>query len=235
MPMSAPAVSPRVIPFAGVVAIDGPSGTGKSTVARRLARALRARYLDTGAMYRAAAVGALVRGVDLGDPEAVAVAVAGMTIAISTDAAPAQVLLNGEDVTQVIRTPAATAAVTPVSAIPAVRRQLVARQQELIGRGRIVVEGRDIGSVVWPTADLKVYLTARAEIRASRRAGETAGDVRAVQRDLDRRDLADSTRAVGPLLLAVGAIEVDTSDLDADGVVAQLLELVAGRRPARRG
>ncbi|MHA3704759.1 (d)CMP kinase [Jatrophihabitans sp. YIM 134969] len=213
--------------FRGVVAVDGPSGTGKSTVSRRLARELRARYLDTGAMYRAAAVGALRAGVDLDDPEAVARCVADLQIGISTDAAPAQVVLGEEDVTTAIRTDDATRAVTPVSAVPAVRTQLVAQQRDLIGRGRIVVEGRDIGTVVAPGADVKIFLTADPDVRAARRAGETHADATTVRADLERRDHADSTRATSPLTAADDAVVVDTSDLDADQVVARLLAIVA--------
>lgn len=214
------------LPFRGVVAVDGPSGTGKSTVSRRLARALQARYLDTGAMYRAAAVGVLAAGVDLADAEAVARCVAGLDIGISTDAAPAQVVLGGRDVTLEIRGDAATRAVTPVSAVPAVRAQLVAQQRELIGRGRIVVEGRDIGTVVAPDATVKVFLTADPEVRAARRAGETATDAAVVRADLERRDHADSTRAASPLAAAPDAVVVDTSAMDADQVVARLVEIV---------
>lgn len=213
--------------FRGVVAVDGPSGTGKSTVSRRLARALRARYLDTGAMYRAAAVGVLRAGVDPTDAAAVAEVVAGLEIGISTDAAPAQVVLGEEDVTTAIRTEDATRAVTPVSAVPAVRERLVAQQRELIGRGRIVVEGRDIGTVVAPDAAVKVFLTADPDVRAARRAGETQADTAAVRVDLDRRDRADSTRAASPLATAEGAVVVDTSELDADQVVERLLAIVA--------
>lgn len=225
--MTAQATRTRPVPFTGVVAIDGPSGTGKSTVARRLARRLRARYLDTGAMYRAAAVGVLQAGVNTDDPAAVAECVRGLEIVISTDAAPAQVLLGGQDVTRAIRTATATRTVTPVSAIPAVRELLVARQRQLIGGGRIVVEGRDIGSVVWPAADLKVYLTANADVRARRRAGELAEDPALVQQDLQRRDDADMSRAAGPLLRAVDSVEVDTSELTAEQVLDRLLDLVA--------
>ena len=252
-PTAAPAPPAPARPtatFRGVVAVDGPSGTGKSTVSRRLARALRARYLDTGAMYRAAAVGVLRAGVDPTDAEAVARCVAGLDLHISTDAAPAQVVLGEQDVTTAIRTDETTRAVTPVSAVPAVREQLVAQQRALIGRGRIVVEGRDIGTVVAPAADVKIYLTADADIRAARRAGETSGDattVRAARRagetaadagavraDLERRDHADSTRATSPLVTADDAVVVDTSDLDADAVVDRLLAIVAAATaPAR--
>jgi cytidylate kinase len=159
-------------PFPGVVALDGPSGTGKSTVARRLATRLHARYLDTGAMYRAATVAALRDGVDLADPVAVSAAVERASIDISTDPEKVSIRLDGEPVDQQIRSAEVTAAVSAVSAVPAVRAAVVAQQRELIGDGGIVVEGRDIGSVVWPMARPKVFLTASAEIRARRRAAE---------------------------------------------------------------
>ncbi|MGH4024281.1 MAG: (d)CMP kinase, partial [Pseudonocardiaceae bacterium] len=161
----------------GVVAVDGPSGTGKSTVARRLAAALRARYLDTGAMYRAAALGVLRAGADPTDPCAVDHLVARLRIEVGTDPDTPTVLLDGADVAKEIRGPVVTTAVSPVSATPEVRSLLVAAQRGIIheaiaaGCG-IVVEGRDIGTVVWPDAPLKVFLTAAAAERAARRAAQ---------------------------------------------------------------
>jgi cytidylate kinase len=160
--------------FAGVVALDGPSGTGKSTVARRLAARLGARYLDTGAMYRAATVATLRSGVDLGDPVAVTRVVEGAKIVISTDPEHVSITLDGEPVDDDIRSADTTAAVSAVSAVPAVRALLVDAQRELIADGGIVVEGRDIGSVVWPTARPKVYLTASPEARAQRPTSSAA-------------------------------------------------------------
>lgn len=216
-------------PFGGVVALDGPSGTGKSTVARRLAARLGARYLDTGAMYRAATVAVLRAGADLGDPVAITMVVEAAKIVISTDPQSVSITLDGEPVDTEIRSGQTTAAVSAVSAVPAVRAQLVDAQRELIADGGIVVEGRDIGSVVWPTARPKVYLTASAETRAQRRAGELGGDVTAVAQDIDRRDRLDSNRAASPLTQAADAIELDTTDLDIDGVVTKLLELAQER------
>ena len=211
--------------FAGVVALDGPSGTGKSTVARRLATELGARYLDTGAMYRAATVAALREGIDLGDGVAVTGVVEAAKIEISTDPAHVSIRLDGEPVDAEIRSAATTAAVSAVSAVPAVRAMLVDQQRELIADGGIVVEGRDIGSVVWPTARPKVYLTASPLARAQRRAGELDGDVEAVAADIARRDELDSNRAASPLVQAADAIELDTTELDIDEVVARLVEL----------
>jgi CMP/dCMP kinase len=213
--------------FTGVVALDGPSGTGKSTVARRLATRLGARYLDTGAMYRAATVAALRNQADLDDPVAITTTVEAAKIGISTDPENVSITLDGEPVDEAIRSAETTAAVSAVSAVPAVRALLVAAQRDLIEDGGIVVEGRDIGSVVWPTARPKVYLTASAEARARRRAGETGGDVAAVASDIERRDRLDSTRAASPLMQSADAVELDTTDLSIDEVVDRLVELTA--------
>ncbi|HEX3334960.1 MAG TPA: (d)CMP kinase [Jatrophihabitans sp.] len=217
-------------PFAGVVALDGPSGTGKSTVARRLARQLGARYLDTGAMYRAATVAVLRDGADLTDSVAITRIVEGTVIEISTDPDKVSTRLDGEPVDVEIRSAETTAAVSAVSAVPSVRALLVAAQRELISDGGIVVEGRDIGSVVWPTARPKVYLTASAQARAQRRAGEVGQAVAVVAADIERRDRLDSTRAASPLTQSADAIEVDTTDLDIDQVVARLVELADAAR-----
>jgi CMP/dCMP kinase len=213
--------------FTGVVALDGPSGTGKSTVARRLAARLGARYLDTGAMYRAATVAALRKGVDLADGVAITTVVEAARIEISTDPANVSISLDGEPVDAAIRSPETTAAVSAVSAVPAVRALLVDAQRELIADGGIVVEGRDIGSVVWPTARPKVYLTASPEARAQRRAGEFGEDVAAVAADIARRDNLDSSRAASPLTQTADAIELDTTSLGVDEVVDRLVELTA--------
>jgi cytidylate kinase len=215
------------VSFSGVVALDGPSGTGKSTVARRLAGVLGARYLDTGAMYRAATLAALRAGAPLDDPAAIAKVACAARVDISTDPARPAVSLDGEPVDSEIRGGEVTAAVSAVSAVPEVRTYLVAEQRRLIGSGGIVVEGRDIGSVVWPSARPKVYLTASATARASRRAGELHSDLASVAADIDRRDRLDSSRATSPLTRAGDAIEVDTTDLDVDEVVQRLVELTA--------
>lgn len=213
-----------------VIALDGPSGTGKSTVARRLARQLGFGYLDTGAMYRAATLAALRAGIALDDPAGLTGSVAAADIAISTDPVAPGIALDGAPVDTEIRSAEVTAAVSAVSAVPAVRERLVELQRSIIGAAAagIVVEGRDIGTVVWPAARPKVYLTARPEVRARRRAGELAGaEVAAVAADIARRDRADSTRAASPLARAADAVELDTSELDIDAVVQRLVELTA--------
>ncbi|MGH8921085.1 MAG: (d)CMP kinase [Actinomycetes bacterium] len=219
----------------GVVAVDGPAGTGKSTVSRRLAASLGAQYLDTGAMYRAAALGVLRAGADPAEPAAVYAAVAQRHIEVGTDPDTPRVLLDGEDVAGEIRGPAVTTAVSPVSAVPEVRHLLVAQQRRIIrdvtaGGGGIVVEGRDIGTVVVPNAPLKVFLTGDAAQRAARRAAQDGvEDVTEVQRDVERRDRFDSGRAASPLCAAEDAVELDTTALDADAVLGRLQELVVAR------
>jgi CMP/dCMP kinase len=216
--------------FDGVVALDGPSGTGKSTVARQLAMRLGARYVDTGAMYRAATLAVLRKGVDVSDADGVIDTVRGAAIDISTDPRHPGITLDGEQVDGEIRSAPVTAAVSAVSAVPEVRRQLVAIQRTLAEPGGVVIEGRDIGSVVWPQARLKVYLTASAAARARRRAGELGpeADVDAVATDIARRDELDSTRAVSPLRRAEDALELDTTDMDVDAVVDRLVQLATG-------
>jgi cytidylate kinase len=210
--------------FRGVVALDGPSGTGKSTVARRLAERLDARYLDTGAMYRSATLAVLRAGADPEDAEAVIRVVRDVIIDVGTDPAKPEVSLDGERVDDAIRTAEVTRAVSAVSAVPAVRALLVAQQRELIAAGGIVVEGRDIGSVVWPSARPKVFLTASPLVRAQRRAGElgAGADVQAVGADIARRDGLDSTRATSPLAQAADAVVLDTTELSIDAVVDRL-------------
>ncbi|WP_245744273.1 (d)CMP kinase [Lentzea fradiae] len=223
----------------GVVALDGPSGTGKSTVAKRLAAALGARYLDTGSMYRAITVAVLRAGADPADQAEVAAAADAAVLVVGTDPARPGITLDGDDVAAEIRGPEVTLAVSPVSATPHVRELLVAQQRAIIADaldhvGGIVVEGRDIGTVVSPDAPLKVYLTASADARAARRtkqdnaAGRTS-TVDAVLADVRRRDAYDSSRAVSPLKPADDAVEVDTTDLDLAGTVGALLDLVERR------
>lgn len=222
-----------------VVAIDGPSGSGKSTVSRRFATVLGARYLDTGAMYRAVTWAVLDAGVDPSDRDAVAAVVAKVTLTSGIDPTDPHINVDGRPVDTEIRSPEVTGSVSAVAAVPEVRAALVARQRDIIRTaGRIVVEGRDIASVVAPDADLKVYLTASAAERARRRgseqsAGTLSADQMAVVRDdLIRRDTLDSTRATDPLRRADDAIELDTTGLDIDGVVAALIDLL--RREATR-
>jgi cytidylate kinase len=217
-----------------VVAIDGPSGTGKSTVSRRLAAALGARYLDTGAMYRAVTWAVLEAGIDPSDATAVAEISGKITLDSGTDPSAPHISVDGRPIDVEIRGPEVTRAVSAVAAVPDVRRRLVARQREVIAAAeRIVVEGRDIGTTVAPGADLKVYLTASEAERARRRSSELAGGAAATadalattQADLVRRDTFDSTRTASPLRRADDAIEVDTTGLDIDAVVARLVELL---------
>ncbi len=218
-----------------VIALDGPSGSGKSTVARALARTLGWRYLDTGATYRAATLAVLRAGVDLADDAAIAATVAGARIAISTDPDLPGTTLDGEDVSAVIRGPEVTAAVSAVSAVPEVRTQLVALQRDLAGDKGAVLEGRDIGTAVFPEAPVKVFLDASPEVRASRRAFDSDPGVAAegsdvlakVAADLARRDRLDSSRATSPLQAADDAVVLDSSALDPAAVVARVLELAA--------
>lgn len=219
-----------------VIAVDGPSGTGKSTAARRLATALDAAYLDTGAMYRAATLHVLRAGVEVTDGDAVAASTAALTLEIGTDPQVEVVRLGGEDVRTEIRGTAVTAAVSAVSAVPVVRERLVARQREIAdAAGRIVVEGRDIGTVVLPRADLKVYLTASAQERARRRATQDGTvDHAAVLEAVQRRDHLDATRVSSPLRAAEDAVVLDTSDIDLTETVARLRALVDERQGARR-
>lgn len=223
----------------GVVALDGPSGTGKSTVARRLASVLHAAYLDTGAMYRALTLAVLRAGVDLDDPAAVTGAARAATVRVGAGPVHPAVELDGQDVGREIRGSEVTGAVSAVSAVPEVRRLAVGQQRELIESalaetGGIVVEGRDIGTVVAPDAGLKVYLTASAHARANRRgkqdaAAGRAADLNRVLADVERRDTLDSTRTASPLRQADDAVELDTTELDVAGVLERLTELVRQR------
>ncbi|MEO6701779.1 MAG: (d)CMP kinase [Jatrophihabitantaceae bacterium] len=217
--------------FSGVIALDGPAGTGKSTVARRLASRLHAQFLDTGAMYRAATVAVLRAGVDPSDAVAVTALVAASEIEVVTDPAQPHTTLDGDNVDVEIRTADTTAAVSAVSAIAAVRQQLVEQQRAILGRGPTVAEGRDIGSVVWPQAELKVYLTATEAVRASRRAGELGeANLAEIAAGLRRRDGLDSGRLTSPLHRTADAVEVDTSELSIDEVVQVLVDLALAER-----
>lgn len=214
---------------AGVVAVDGPSGAGKSTVSRLLASRLGARYLDTGAMYRAVTWVVLSAGISLDDIAAITDVVSKIRFDISTDPEKPGIAVDGRSVDDEIRSSAVTKAVSAVSAVGEVRRRLVQMQRELIGGGPIVVEGRDIGSVVAPEAELKIFLTASTDARAGRRSTELGatgpGDLATTVADLARRDRLDSTRATSPLQPAADAVLIDTTHLDIEQVVAQLVEL----------
>ncbi|MEU6191883.1 (d)CMP kinase [Nocardia sp. NPDC047038] len=212
--------------------MDGPSGTGKSSVSRRLATRLGARYLDTGAMYRVATLRVLRAGIELTDSAAIGAAVKELPLSIGTDPSREVIELDGEDVRSEIRGDAVTKAVSAVSAVPEVRELLVAMQRDITAAaGRIVVEGRDIGTVVLPAADAKIYLTASAEARAHRRnqqniAEGRGDDYAGVLADVQRRDTLDSTRKVSPLRPAEDAVPVDTSELSMDEVIDELYRVV---------
>ncbi len=215
-----------------VIAIDGPAGSGKSTVARAVAARLGLDYLDTGAMYRAVAFAAIRRNIDPDDTTGVANLARQMDLEIG-DA----VIVDGVDATIEIRSPEVTRAVSTVAANPAVRAELVARQREWVAaRGGAVVEGRDIGSVVFPAAELKVYLTAEDSERASRRTKEMLDlQYDQVAADIARRDHIDSTRAESPLSVAEDAVCIDTTDRGVDAVVRQVLELAGDGQEDPRG
>jgi CMP/dCMP kinase len=209
-----------------IIAVDGPSGSGKSSVCRGVARALGLRYLDTGAMYRALTWWMLRAGVPVDDQAAVAARVAEADLGCDTDPDAPGITVDGVDVSGPIRTPEVTAAVSAVAAVPEVRERLVAEQRRIIGDGGIVVEGRDIGTVVAPEASVKIFLTASADERARRRNAELAGaSVTATQAAMARRDRLDSTRQASPLARAAGAVELDTTSLGLDEVIAEVLRV----------
>jgi cytidylate kinase len=213
-----------------VVAVDGPSGSGKSTISRRLALSLHARYLDTGAMYRAVTWAVLRDGVDPEDQAAVAEVARRTGLTVGTDPRCSQVEVDGTPVDRPIRGPEVTQSVSAVASVPEVRALLVAQQRRIIVDAvRVVVEGRDIGTVVAPDADLKIYLTASADERARRRSAETATAYAATAADLARRDAIDSGRVADPLRQADDAVIVDTTGLDIDQVVAKLAALLRDR------
>jgi cytidylate kinase len=215
--------------------MDGPSGSGKSSASKGVATALGLRYLDTGAMYRAMTHWMLTHEIPVDDPAAVAAACERPVLASGTDPAAPTVTVDGTDVSGPIRSAEVTAAVSSVAAVPEVRSRLVALQRSIIGDGGIVVEGRDIGTTVAPDATTKIYLTARPEVRALRRAAEVAGSalgnvaaesVAQTEQDLKRRDHVDSNRAASPLAQAADAHVVDGSDLTLDEVIATIVALV---------
>jgi cytidylate kinase len=216
-----------------VVAVDGPSGSGKSSTSRGVARRLGLRYLDTGAMYRAVTWWMLRNGVDVDDPAAVAACASRPVLASGTDPEAPVISVDGVDVSGPIRSQPVTAAVSAVSAVPEVREALVRLQREIIRGGGIVVEGRDIGSVVAPDAGLKVFLTAHRTARAQRRTAEFGGpaaEVPATEADLARRDRIDSGRAASPLAVADGAVELDTTDLTLDEAIDAIVRMARDTR-----
>lgn len=223
-----------------IVAIDGPAGTGKSSVSRGLANYLGARYLDTGAMYRMVTLAVLRAGADPADAAAVERIGSAAHMSVEYDPAGDRYFLDGEDVSAQIRGDEVTRAVSAVSSVPAVRARLVALQRSMAqGPGAVVVEGRDIGTVVLPEAPVKIFLTASAETRARRRNDQNVAaggpdDYEGVLADVRRRDHLDSTRAVSPLRAADDAIVVDTSDMTEQQVIAHTVALVQQRSGAMR-
>ena len=210
-----------------VVAIDGPSGSGKSSTSRGVAATLGLRYLDTGAQFRAMTQWMLDNDVDVTDHALVATLADRPVIASGTDPQDPTIAVDGVDVATAIRTQEVTAAVSDVASVPEVRARLLALQRSLIGDGGIVVEGRDIGSVVWPGAEVKVYLTAEPSARAVRRTAENgAGSVDATEADLIRRDAIDSGRASAPLMVPAGAVHIDTTPYTLQEVVDRVVALV---------
>jgi cytidylate kinase len=208
-----------------VIAIDGPAGAGKSTVARAVADELGFTYLDSGAMYRSVALAALEEGIDTGAPEALGELARGLEIGLEGR----RVLLGGRDVSDAIRAPQVTAAASRVSVHPAVREAMVDRQRRLIAAGDYVAEGRDIGTVVSPDAPLKVFLTASDEERARRRAAETGEDFESVLGAQRRRDERDIAREHGALRAAADAVELDTTGLGLEEVVGRVVGLAKER------
>lgn len=223
-----------------IVAIDGPAGSGKSTVAHAIAERCNFVYLDTGAMYRCVTLACLQQGIDAADEQAVIDVAGNAQIAFEASETGQTVFLNGVDVTPDIRTPEIDRAVSPISAIPGVRRAMVALQRAVADQGNVVAEGRDLGTVVFPHAEVKVFLVADPEARARRRAIQRSGKdaavdanatadaaaVEAILADIRRRDKFDSTRKEAPLRAADDAHHIDSSNLTVDEVVDQVVALM---------
>jgi CMP/dCMP kinase len=210
-----------------VIAIDGPAGAGKSTIARRLAARLGFTYIDSGAMYRAVGLWALRQKLDPSDMHRMEQLARAATITLEGDGT--RVLLNGEDVTDAIRGPEVSSAASLVATIPGVRRALVEKQRAIGTQNNVVMEGRDIGSVVFPNADLKIFLDADTQERAKRRAAEVDGDTGVISRQLRERDQRDRTRPEAPLTQAPDAVYVDSTGLSIEDVEENILRLVRAR------
>ena len=221
-----------------IIAIDGPSGAGKSTLGRMIARELKLLYIDTGAMYRAAALAVIESGVDTSDSEAVAGVVARARINLEGDADSLRVMLDGRDVSLLIRTEEVSRLSSEISTIPEVRRTLVRCQREMGERAApgVVLDGRDIGTVVFPNADVKFFLTAAPEERAHRRYEEDRVKARDHQTfeetlaDINTRDQRDSTRDDSPLRIADDAVVIDSTELPIDGVFERMMEVIRERQ-----
>jgi len=218
--------------------MDGPSGSGKSSTSRGVADRLGLRYLDTGAQFRAMTLWMLRHGVDVHDPDAVATNADRPVLESGTDPLDPTITLDGDDVAEAIRSEAVTAAVSPVATVPAVRARLLQLQRQIItealAAGGIVVEGRDIGSVVWPEADVKLYLTADPAARAARRTAENGSvSVAATEAELLRRDAIDSSRTTAPLTVPEGAVHLDTTPYDLAEVISRVVAVVEQAVAAR--
>ncbi|WP_405611353.1 (d)CMP kinase [Streptomyces sp. NBC_00076] len=219
-----------------IVAIDGPSGTGKSSTSKAVAAQLDLSYLDTGAQYRAITWWMVTNGIDTDDPSAIAAVAGKADIVSGTDPANPTITVDSTDVAAAIRTQEVTSKVSAVSAVPDVRARITELQRSIAAGAEkgIVVEGRDIGTTVLPDADLKVFLTASAEARAARRSGELKGaDVNATREALIKRDAADSSRKTSPLAKADDAVEVDTTELTLAQVIECVVTLVEEKRDAK--
>ncbi len=213
-----------------IVAIDGPAGAGKSTIAKLLAGRIGADYIDTGAMYRAVALQLMRTGTDYRNPQALQA----MLDAMDVDFSQGRTLLNGEDVSGLIRTPEISALASPSSGVPAVRYKLTALQQAMGRRKSIVMDGRDIGTVVFPDADFKFFLTASADERARRRTEEMRAkgqeaDFEAIRADIIQRDHQDSSREFRPLRKAEDAVEIDSTDMSIDSVVETMMAFITAK------
>jgi cytidylate kinase len=230
------ATAASAAPAAVIVAIDGPSGTGKSSTSKAVAAQLGLSYLDTGAQYRAITWWMVNNGIDLTDPTAIAAVAGKAEIVSGTNPSDPTIAVDGVDVAGPIRTTEVTSKVSAVSAVPEVRARITELQRSIAASAEqgIVVEGRDIGTTVLPDADLKIFLTASPEARAARRSGELKGaDVKATQEALIKRDAADSSRKTSPLAKAGDAVEVDTSELTLQQVIECVVTLVGEKRAAK--
>lgn len=212
------------------IAIDGPAGAGKTTVAREVARRLGYKYVDTGAMYRAVAWKSLQMGIPLSDQDRIVEMTGEMNIDF-TEGDGSRICVDGADISKEIRTPEVTKLSSPVSAISGVRRHLVAQQRRLAGEGGVVMEGRDIGSVVLPNSEVKIFLTASVDERARRRYNEMRAarmdvDLDTLKREIEERDQRDSSRIDSPLIKAPGAVEIDTDSLTVEQVIGRIVGLV---------
>ncbi|MFE2730544.1 (d)CMP kinase [Streptomyces sp. NPDC059349] len=234
--METAATAASAAPAAVIVAIDGPSGTGKSSTSKAVAAQLGLSYLDTGAQYRAITWWMVNNGIDLTDPTAIAAVAGKAEIVSGTDPSEPTITVDGVDVAGPIRTTEVTSKVSAVSAVPEVRARITELQRSIAASTEqgIVVEGRDIGTTVLPDADLKIFLTASPEARAARRSGELKGaDVKTTQEALIKRDAADSSRKTSPLAKADDAVEVDTSELTLQQVIECVVTLIGEKRAAK--